>query len=215
MQSNSKLRQLARSPDGILGRRGADHQTGGGQDPGARGNTDRLVHGLVNAEVIGRNDQESAHGLRSGARSREASASCHEMSAGTPHKTSRRRLAMETANASSPLTPNTCPNKTNIASCTPRPAGTKKARCRIACVMLSSRIAPRTSSGCPNSFMTNQVSNEAETNASNCSEPANKSVLPRDKQARSSRSSAAAPSANTLSPSIGRRNDSMRSNTEP
>src|SRR5882757_4111776 len=63
-------------------------------------------------------------------RSRRPSNHCQESSDGRPHSTSRTRFAMETASANSPLIPRALPNNTNVASCTPRPAGTTKAKWR-------------------------------------------------------------------------------------
>ena len=128
-------------------------------------------------------------------------------SAGTPHNTSRIRFAMDTARASSLLMPSAWPNSTKPASCTPSPAGTMNATCRIACVMLSNITAARTSTGWPKSRNANHTSNEAERNARSCSIPAKASALPRERQARSSRSSAAAPPESAVSPTMGRRKD--------
>src|SRR5580693_3852458 len=130
-----------RASDCILSSGGAHHEARGGEDAGLMSLAHCLVYRGVNAEVIRGDNQKFQDSLRTGHRSRAASRHCQEIRAGTPHSTSRMRLAIETANASSLLIPKVCPNRTNAASCTPSPAGITKARWRMACIIDSSMIA--------------------------------------------------------------------------
>src|SRR3984885_11547789 len=110
--------------------------------------------------------------LGAAARSRRASSHCHDSSGGTPHSTSRIRLTAETASASSVLIPTAWPNTTSAASCTPRPAGTMKARCRSVWLSPSSMMHEAALTGWSNRRSAHQISNDAETSARNSSVPA-------------------------------------------
>src|SRR5579863_2132916 len=154
VESDLQLWKSARQGNGLRGRGRAHHEARGTQHTDARSPFHRLVYRWAQAEVIGGDDELAlaaceAHqdAFAVDPRSRRPSLHCQEMSAGTPQRISRKRLTRDTARARSEGTPSVPPRTIRVISWTPSAAGTRKARCRAACIRLSMMSAARTLTG--------------------------------------------------------------------